>query len=193
MFCPKCGTSIKDGSQFCGACGTRITKEVPETDWYYISNANKCGPVSGDGLITAIQQSAITEDTLVWCEGFTNWLPAGQTVVNTYLQRFSPSMPKSVVSDKWQWALATVPLLSSFILTALGLGPITIFTTIALNCLFISLDTKELKKHGYDAEAWLWLGLLLVPVYLFVRASRTSKQYAPGILWCVLFALDLLA
>lgn len=193
MFCPKCGKQLADDCLFCASCGTPLHSNSTDADWYYISDSSKIGPVKKNDLVSAIKQSAITEDTLVWRNGFKDWLPAGQTEVSALLHQHSPVMPKGMISDKWQWALATAPLLSSFILAAMGLGAITLITTIGLNCLFLSLDIKELKKNGYEAESWLWLGLLLVPVYLFIRASKTNKRYAPGIVWCALFVLDLIA
>jgi hypothetical protein len=95
-------------------------------------------------------------------------------------------------SDKWAWTLACVPILGmilvSIIDTGSELGEIVIF--VILNIIFCTLDIKELEKKGYSPEGWVWLGLLLVPVYLFVRASRTGKKYGYAITWCVLFVLS---
>ena len=63
---------------------------------------------------------------------------------------------------------------------------------IVANVFFICKDIDEIKKAGQDAEAWLYLGLILVPVYLYVRESKTNKKYAPLVVWCVLFFIDLI-
>ncbi len=106
--------------------------------------------------------------------------------------------------EKWTWALATVPIIVSWILAGLlptvfensdpsRLAHITTAATILLNLIFLSLDVKVLKKAERDIEKALWLGFILIPVYLFVRAAKYSKKYAPAIVWCVLFVLDLVA
>ena len=101
---------------------------------------------------------------------------------------------KSICSDKFIWALATVPLAVSWFGPALfGLrGTILTIIVIVLNIVFMTCDATELKKAGLDANSWLWLGFVLVPVYLFVRESKTNRNWAPGIVWCVLFFIDLL-
>lgn len=63
---------------------------------------------------------------------------------------------------------------------------------IALNCIFFILDKKELESKGNQPENWIWLGLFLVPVYLFMRASKVGKKYGYAITWCGLFLLSLL-
>ena len=54
----------------------------------------------------------------------------------------------------------------------------------------VALTIKDLKKSGIVVESWIWVGFVLVPVYLFVRAAKTNKNKAPGIVWCVLFVLQ---
>lgn len=96
-------------------------------------------------------------------------------------------------SDKWVWALATAPIIASIVLSILGIGgSISTIVLIILNCVFISLDEKELKRTGHDPEKWLWMGLVLVPIYLFVRESKTNRNWAPGIVWCVILLLGLI-
>ncbi len=103
-----------------------------------------------------------------------------------------------IVSDKWVWSLATIPLVAGWIVPSILLGMgisggyMSTLIVIILNIVFLSQDIKEIKNSGMNAESWLYLGFILVPVYLFVRESKTNKNYAPGIVWCVLFFLDLI-
>ena len=109
---------------------------------------------------------------------------------------------KVMVSEKWLWALATVPMLVSLILGRYWfmLMPYSIaqhtyllsIIVIVCNIMFLSLDISETKKSGKDVEAWMWTGLLLVPVYLYVREKNTNKNYIPLIVWCILFVLSLM-
>ena len=121
--------------------------------------------------------------------------PAQQTSVKPY-----PNL-----SDKWVWALACVPIISNllvgfilgFMVGARANVDETMATIISVgvpllfNCLFVFEDVKELKRNGQEANNWIVLGILLIPVYLFLRASKTNKQYGYAILWCCLFVVSL--
>ena len=108
---------------------------------------------------------------------------------------------KITISEKWLWALATIPILTSIILGKnwYALVPYSIaqhtyllsIIVIVANIVFLSLDVSEIKKSGKDVGAWIWTGLLLVPVYLYVREKNTNKNYAPLIVWSILFILSL--
>jgi hypothetical protein len=63
---------------------------------------------------------------------------------------------------------------------------------VGLNTTFALLDVSELKAKGRDPEGWMWLGLLFVPVYMFIRAAKIGKKYGYAITWCVAFALYLI-
>ena len=101
------------------------------------------------------------------------------------------------LSDKWVWTLACVPIfgmiLEYLVLNVIGFYSewtgVVIF--IALNVIFLTLDISELRKKGYNPDGWIWLGLLLIPVYLFIRASKTNKKFGYAITWCVLFVLSM--
>lgn len=99
------------------------------------------------------------------------------------------------LSNKYVWALATVPILVSWIVVWLfGISALSLSTTVTLflNFIFLSMDVKMLKSAGIDPGKWLWLGIVFVPVYLFMRASKTDKKYSYGIVWCVMFLIDLI-
>lgn len=99
------------------------------------------------------------------------------------------------LSNKYVWALATVPILVSWIVVWLfGISALSLSTTVTLflNFIFLSMDVKMLKSVGIDPGKWLWLGIVFVPVYLFMRANKTDKKYSYGIVWCVMFLIDLI-
>ncbi len=97
-----------------------------------------------------------------------------------------------VVFDKWIWSLATIPMAAGLFLPVLGItGLFSTIIIVVLNVVFLSLDCKEVRDAGYDIDKWLYLGIALVPVYIFVRESKTNRNWAPGIVWCVLFILSL--
>lgn len=105
------------------------------------------------------------------------------------------SIADNEMTNKYVWALATVPILASWIVIWLfGISgyQLATLTTFGLNIVFLSMDVKMLKRCGKDAGKWLWLGIILVPVYLFMRASKTDKKYSYGIAWCVMLLLDII-
>ena len=96
------------------------------------------------------------------------------------------------ISDKWAWAFGCVPI---FILIFELLFPDEFwvyFVAIGINIVFFLLDRKELAKASFDSDGWVWLGVIIVPVYLFLRASKTTKKYGYAIAWCVLFAASII-
>jgi len=87
------------------------------------------------------------------------------------------------------WQLAVVPLSVNLLLSSfLGYiysGNLSTIIIIALNIIFIAFDSNQFRKAGQKVELWLWMELVLVPVYLFVRASRVDRKYGYAIAWCV--------
>lgn len=107
----------------------------------------------------------------------------------------SPTRPERTtvdVSEKWIWPLATVGIVVSWITSSVLGSMVSIILTIVLNVIFLTQDIKELKESGYDPDSWMYMGFFLVPVYIFVRESKTNRNWAPGIVNCVLLFLDLL-
>ncbi|MCR4600897.1 MAG: GYF domain-containing protein [Clostridia bacterium] len=208
MFCPNCGNESNDGALFCPSCGYRFRTENPqeeykETDfnsasnesWYYLEDGERTGPVSEKQVADLIKNGIINRDTMVWKQGLNGWTRIENTIFSNLTQQFVPATPMSALSDKWLWSLATVPLSVDLVLTAVNpmiddkfLTAIVLF----LNLIFVCLDERHLRHNGIKTRAWMWTGFLLVPVYLFVRASKTNKNIVPGIFWCVLYILDVL-
>lgn len=196
MFCNRCGNEISSGAKYCTKCGNKVYPSESDNandEWFYISNNVRSGPFQLEAMIKFVQTGQITKETLVWKKGMYNWLPASQTELEQALRNTVPPMPKDIVSNKFAWSLATVPILVSWFVEMLGFpfGVITI-STIALNIIFLMLDSDELNKSGLNVNSWMWMGVVLVPAYLFVRASKTNKQYGYAITWCIMFILDLL-
>jgi len=52
------------------------TAETPEPDWYYAHDGEQAGPVDEDGLREAMAQGTLSESTLVWRTGMSDWTAA---------------------------------------------------------------------------------------------------------------------
>lgn len=193
MFCKNCGNESQTEAKYCPKCGHRLNSADSDNsaeEWFYVSSGNsRCGPYSHETMISLIQREHITRDTLVWKSGMLEWIPAIQTELLQTIKDVAPPLP---ISNKYVWSLATVPLLISWFIEALALpSAVVTIVTIALNVTFMVLDSKRLEKSGIRTENWMWMGLVLVPAYLFLRASKTDKKYGYAIAWCLMFLADL--
>ena len=202
MYCPECGAEIKGSPKFCTKCGCSLS-EIEETkvsepssvdtrQWYYYKGKDKMGPVSTEDMKEYIRRGSVIKGTMVWATGYNDWVRAEQSELRTYMINVSTDISVEEISDKWIWAMATIPLILAVILPTLfvRLGINASFATIivfVLNIVFLAGDEKELKKAGKNAGAWLICALILMPLYIFAREAKTNKNYAPGILWCLLF------
>lgn len=162
----------------------------PKEWFFHPEEGEDVGPLSVYGI-----KGRISRETLVWKEGMPEWKRAADVPeLGAIFVNIKPDLPPSAITEKWVWALAALPIpVSWFLAGMVESASIVTVATLALNILFLMLDIQALKKTGRDIDNVLWLGLILVPVYLFVRAAKYSKKYAPAIVWCVLFGLDVLS
>ena len=99
------------------------------------------------------------------------------------------------VSNKIVWVLAFAPIIGTFVAQAIAFGvgypgsefP---FITILLNVGLSIADEKQLKNAGHNTKG-MGFWVFLVPVYLFVRASRLKQKPFYAIVWIVSFLIAL--
>lgn len=140
MFCSRCGNELQIEAKFCPKCGqptgTSNQNSAPD-EWFYINNSMRCGPCDKEKISVFIQQGQISKDTLVWKKGMLNWLPAGQTELIHTIKDVVPPMPNNIVSNKYAWTLATIPILISWFVELIGFPTVVvIICTISLNVIF---------------------------------------------------------
>jgi hypothetical protein len=66
---------------------------------------------------------------------------------------------------------------------------VSILLAVSINCLLAWLDSKRVRAAGYNVSAAL--AVLLVPVYLFKRASATGQKLVIPVVWCIAFVVSL--
>lgn len=112
--------------------------------------------------------------------------------------RFEPYIqdaPKSPaqVSNGFAWTLACVPLILVFsdaIFLAMNAPTwVGYLFSFALNSALVVADSRRLEAQGHKLN--MWLGLFLIPVYLYQRAKMLRDTQAQFITWIVLFVLTL--
>ena len=189
MWKCECGNNCDESSNFCPVCGAGIDNKK----WYYSINGARVGPVNIDKIRNEISIGNINAKTLVWSKGYVDWKRAEDTSLYRYISTEVPPMKVDEVSDKWAWALATIPLIINLFLFEIGLGQLGLtIVVIILNCMLLFSDIAYLKTTGINPGNWVFLGLILVPIYLFIRASKTTKKYGYAFTWCTLFIISIL-
>jgi len=171
-----------------------------EKRWFYIDAAgNELGPFASKEI-----RNRIGPGSYVWREGLSEWVFARETelfktvapTADTAWNRSEEIVP---LSDKWAWSLATLPLIASWLMVVIldnagcsydEIVWTTIPVCVLLNTIFGILDGRAIERAGHDNPS-LFLASTLVPVYLFVRAARITKQYAPAFLYCFIVAFNI--
>lgn len=193
MWKCNCGAECGDNSNFCSKCGSARPKTDDSILWYCIVDGERKGPLTLETILKMISEESIIPDTLVWHNGLHDWIPARYSELNQFLTKIPPPLQNNQISNKWAWTLATVPICTNILLACLGMTePLLSICVIVLNCIFSGMDLAYLKRSGIRTGGWLYLGFFVVPIYLFVRASKTNKKYAYAIVWCGLFILSIL-
>jgi len=99
---------------------------------------------------------------------------------------------KQWITSNVVWLLACVQLFGAvgWVLDNVRLGFVIVM---GLTVTFVVYDLKQLKAKNVvrNSTAWLVLGVLLTPVYLFVRAAKTDKKYGPAITNIIILVLYL--
>ena len=159
-------------------------------EWFYHP---KSGPDIGPLAIHELR-GRITRETLIWKNGMVEWTKAGNLPeLTSILAGMKPPLPPTIISDKWMWCLSIIPIVACWTFSILVHDAVGFVVAVVLNTIFVILDFKEIDKSGRDVSTacYLW-GLLFVPGYMFYRAAKYSKRYAPAIIWCVLLVLPLM-
>jgi hypothetical protein len=169
---------------------------MTETSWHYQDGDKPAGPVSAAVIREKIREGHIRRGTLLWKEGSPDWVSAEQTefaqdtdsaLNNPYAPSTSASayeaggqQPLKPLSAKPAWTIALAPLA----LIPLAFIPFTGFVGFALYISLSIWDRNQIRESGREPSlAFLWtilLGALGAPIYLFLRAARTDRQWAYG-------------
>jgi len=116
-----------------------------------------------------------------------------ENVVETNLDRKGTF---GVLSDRWAWAMVSCDICGLLVwIIDKASGESTFFLAfflVILRIIFWRFDVGELKLKGYTLGGWNWFGLILDPVYFFIRVSKTTKKNYCAIISCVVTVLPLI-
>lgn len=74
MNCPNCNTENFTGTTFCKQCGNRLNQSGVTGEWYIRVEGQQYGPYSLQQMIGFIGESRLTSSSLVWREGYPEWV-----------------------------------------------------------------------------------------------------------------------
>ena len=137
-------------------------------------------------------------DDITFCPACGIKLPSKSENSVQQVQEVGVGNPDSVISDKFLWALATVPmflsmLLESFVESGTISETAQLYSTQGLCIGLIYADWRMLKECGKQQSiAMLIVGALIPLVYMFWRPYKTTKNFMPGIISCALSVAVLL-
>lgn len=80
--------------------------------WFYSQNGKRIGPSNEGQIRTLIATNKIRRDSLVWCEGMSDWAPAHQTDIRQLFGSVSipPPLTGESVNNGIVWTLAFAPI-----------------------------------------------------------------------------------
>lgn len=208
MFCPNCGSQIKENVHFCPICGTPITAQPETSNKTPPSTTIQSTPTPPEAEQTSAttppptpsplesEQSAVATPAPVPTYKIVT-LPSGKKikVKNDKAQPVTPPKERAPLTDLWAWLLATCPPFIWVILCwVTGVWSVAFIGSGILTVVFALKDETVLEKAGYRKEAPDFkLALAPYPIfYLFIRAKRTNKNYGPtaiSALLCIIATL----
>ncbi|MFW5387867.1 DUF4339 domain-containing protein [Yersinia sp. 2542 StPb PI] len=176
-------------------------------EWFYEKNGQRHGPIMETDMAVLITHGTLVATTLVWQQGWDEWIPLSTTVLSASLsqRRAPPALPSHNVSNTVIWILAFAPLIG-FMLEAFIAGATTgdedaametlfsgqfWYITLLLNIALSYWDERNLKKAGIDTSGYGKLAWF-VPVYLWKRAQALTQKPVYFWVWVVTYILTLL-
>jgi hypothetical protein len=174
-------------------------------DWYFIEQGQRKGPFPGTKMLQLVQTEPIAGDTLIWRKGFADWTPLRSTELGAYSRDTPPPVAANHVNNALAWTIAIAPLGYMLLTGAIQayelenpyedhpiLALISFLVPALVNAALCLADERQLKRAGYF-DKWLTLsGILLAPVYLFLRAKRLRQFPSYGIAWVACFVISIL-
>jgi hypothetical protein len=160
-----------------------------KSEWFYILNGKRSGPVTTDRIKNMYADGIISYNTKVWQKGYPDWVEFRYTNLINFADTPPPLTGKDV-KNTLMWILAFTPLFYAIINNSIEYYSMIIIT-ILLNSILCIVDERKLKKAGHDTKELLVWAFILIPVYIFRRASLLKQKKSYAIVWCLFFLIYL--
>lgn len=203
--CPKCSLVNFKETEKCKRCDSSLdVKNYPESEtknseWFYSLNGKRIGPLNRDSVYQLIKSKDIDSQTLVWQNGMSDWAMAYQTKLASHFNLAKsepPPLHGEAVDNNIVWTIALTPLISGLLqVFASNLFGIPAYKfwwiAIILNISLCLVDENRLKNAGHNTKGMSIWAFLLIPVYLFIRASRLKQDNSYAIVWLITFFVSI--
>jgi len=184
-------------------------------EWYYVENGTRKGPVTQSTIEQLLSEKKLEPDAQVWRKGMKEWI----SIRNSELFRLVESEPPPVSGDQINnsivWVIALLPLVFGIIEAYMATRPEVVLArrlamipgsgltefhereipwqiTMAINSILCLWDERRLNKAGHS-EKWMTISaVLLVPVYLFLRAKKLKQRPIYAITWVAMLVLSII-
>ncbi len=141
-------------------------------------------------MIEKYQKGYVISSNYVIQEGMTQWCKFSESSLASICNDGLPDIPLDCAKNTWAWCLALVPVIE-IVLMYKGIN-IPIWGYWIANSILLLLDLYEIHKIRRGYEIWNILGFVIIPVYLFVRASKVDKKYGYAIVDLIAILLTIL-
>ena len=173
------------------------------SQWYFAQDGERSGPVDEADLVNMMRTGRLRADSLVWKQGMKAWLPLTQSEFGANTTETPPPLESQAINHAYLWAIAFVPVWS-YLLQMISADIVAQFQSrfvyyhefwwIPIICysLLITMDFRSLKSAGYDTKrlgGWL---LIIVPVYLYKRATLIGDKLTHLWIWIGAMAFSFL-
>jgi hypothetical protein len=88
-----------------------------------------------------------------------------------------------------QWRDDT-PVYDSFFVTFIS--PLSWLIPLLANTVLCFIDSRQLKRAGYNSDWLEFFALFVTPIYIFARAQRLDQTPIYGVVWIVSFIVSLI-
>ena len=141
-----------------------------------------------------MRDTTILENTMVWKDGDKYARAAADSAFSEIFLEDIVAPPAKLVKDNYFVAFAALPailcaVLSVFLKASVPSYIILAAVYVVLSAVFLRLDKKELENKNIKLDDYVWLGIILAPIYMVPRLGKTSKRYAYILLWAVLIVI----
>ena len=165
--------------------------EPDSANWYFLNRfKQKQGPFTQEEMIEKYQKGYVVSSNYVIQAGMTQWYKFSESPLASICNDGLPDIPLDCAKNTWAWCLALVPVIE-IVLISKGIN-IPIWGYWIANSILLLLDLYEIHKIRRGSEIWNILGFVIIPVYLFVRASKVDKKYGYAIVDLIAILLTVL-
>jgi hypothetical protein len=164
-----------------------------QADQHVAPKSMTLGPIPRTKAAELIKAGKLDGSTSVW-SGEGEWRPARETDLAPLFappEGEPPPLAGKEVDNRFVWLAVAVPLVGVVIELAAGFdGGEALGVYLIANIVCCVLDERRLKAAGHQPPSSSWA--ILVPAYLWMRASRLKQKplYFWG--WIVAFALSIM-